>query len=112
MSAQLIKDLKATRTLIARGWCQQHMAQDANGEAIRPEDNSAIRFCPIGARFRLQSRWRRTAENKFRAAAVQDAFRDAIGGGSIMNWNDKPDRTQAQVLSAYDRAIKTAGGTP
>lgn len=33
-----------------------------------------------------------------------DKFRDYIGGGSVSYWNDAPDRTVEQVISALEAA--------
>lgn len=35
-----------------------------------------------------------------------DALRDAIGGtDTVIAWNDAPERTHAEVLAAFDKAI-------
>lgn len=33
---------------------------------------------------------------------------EAIGDASIVEWNDAPERTHAEVLAAFDRAIEIA----
>lgn len=35
-------------------------------------------------------------------------LRLAIGGADILDWNDAPERTHAEVMTAYDRAIAIA----
>lgn len=36
------------------------------------------------------------------------ALREVIGRGSIVMWNDAPERTHAEVLAAFDKAIELA----
>lgn len=37
-----------------------------------------------------------------------DALRDAIHCRDLTSWNDAPERTHAEVLAAFDRAIEVA----
>ena len=39
---------------------------------------------------------------------VVGRFSEAIGGGSVIEWNDSEGCTHAQVLHAFDRAIALA----
>lgn len=40
-----------------------------------------------------------------------DAIKAVIGVPYLTHWNDKPERTHAEVLAAFDRAIAKAGGS-
>ena len=53
----------------------------------------------------------RTLANTERAKAAFDALADVVGVDdhyALENWNDMPDRTAAEVLAVYDRAIEAA----
>ena len=43
--------------------------------------------------------------------AAHSLFWEAIGGASIPTWSDAPNRTKAEVLAAFDRAIALAGNS-
>lgn len=93
--------LTAAREKIATpdAWCKDDYSRDGK------------RFCAVGA---IQSAagcltFRRTIE--FHRAT--NALASAIGGsesdtneGHILIWNDAPERTHAEVLAAFDRAIE------
>lgn len=88
--------LMAARALIARGWTQHAAARTANGETLSPEQcasETAVCWCTFGA---------------LRAVGSMEADKAlrTIIGGPLTEWNDDPDRTQAQVLAAFDKAIE------
>jgi hypothetical protein len=83
------------RALIERGWCQIDQARDALGRDCDPHDPKAVCWCVYGA---------------FNAVdAPNEALKPlqlATGEILLANWNDAPERTQAEVLAAFDRAIE------
>jgi hypothetical protein len=93
--------LVEARELIARGWAQKHLATDAFGRKVLPWEPAAECWCSYGAiAFAV-------GDGVGIASACAE-LRSAIGHGDIVPWNDAPERTQAEVLAAFDRAIAEA----
>lgn len=93
----VLKELRAGRERIERGWCQNDFARDADGNAIDPKDPRACRWCVYGASF---SYW---AEK-----ILENAGQAWFDSNLLAVWNDMPERTHADVLELYDRAIALA----
>ena len=111
MNLQTLETLRSARALVARGWTQQAMARDAHGVQliggnIHPDGHETATpcaWCAWGAICAAapEGDARETAKD-----AAREALRDAVGGwSSVGGWNDKPERTQAEVLAAFDCAI-------
>jgi hypothetical protein len=100
--------LREARALIAKGWTQDAEARNAAGADIQDvdpafEDVEPVCWCAAGAIF-----WA-TGIDEYSTAA--DVLVAAIGERTrhfIPQWNDAPERTQAEVLQAFDRAIELA----
>lgn len=92
---ETIRVLREARELIARGWTQEVSARDANGTPVAPTDDTATCWCTIGALMRAGGA---------RAASALAAFLPR--NTSIPRWNDAPERTQAEVLALFGRAIE------
>jgi hypothetical protein len=62
-------------------------------------DPRAVCFCIVGAIERTHG------DADFQA---WEALRDAANGGtgSVAEWNDAPERTHAEVMDAFDAAIR------
>lgn len=99
MTSDLVETLKEARALIAQGWTQGCAARDAEGNDVNSVDISAVSFCIYGA-CRRASVGRRKESYKLSTNALRDA-----GMINLSTWNDAPDRTQADVLALFDRAI-------
>jgi hypothetical protein len=93
----VLEVLTKARELIAKGWAQGAYAVDDEGTVVRLADATA--FCPAGA-ILCQANF----------ATRDDAFDmlKHVVGTNIVGWNDARDRTQAEVLAAFDRAISLA----
>ena len=89
--------LTAARALVARGWCQNASARDTNDCDVHYLSPSAVRFCMSGALAVATA-------NNFEF----DKAKNYIGVGFIPYWNDAPERTQADVLAAFDAAVELA----
>lgn len=107
--------LKRARQLLQRGWCQGYLARDAGGVHRYFDDERAVEFCALGAMHRADHDLRQEARG-WRIAVYQallrlDAVLEADGvaewGCRVVRWNNAPERTQEEVLAAFDRA---AGG--
>ena len=93
--------LQAARDLIAKGWTQGAYARDAR-DAVTPYGGpSACKFCASGAIAHIIGGNAAASDEWYRALRVLTETTN----WPIASWNDQPYRTQADVLSAYDRAI-------
>jgi hypothetical protein len=99
MSRQTANDLRAARALIQRGWCKGAFARDETGIPVAPNEHHAVQWCSRGAI--AAATIRREAEH----VAAVDALKMQVGF-AIAVWNDARERTQAEVLAAFDRAIQ------
>lgn len=86
-----IEALREGRARIERGWCQHHLNDPATGAV-----------CVIGAIHLLRS------ANNIKSAALGFICHARDGAAHIVEWNDTPSRTQADVIALYDRAIELA----
>ena len=106
------KILRRARRILTppEAWCQNANARDAAGNCCDPGDAAAARWCIDGALARAGGNANLdtlATTNHWKAVAVQLKPRTA-GFGSLTIWNDRPRRTQRQVLALLDRAIAAA----
>lgn len=94
--------LREARALIERGWTQGWFARTAAGNDCWYSAKEASCWCVTGALFRVAI----SVREESRLAGTFLAAIDTTDG--IAGWNDVPDRTQAEVLAAFDRAIELA----
>ncbi|HET7857135.1 MAG TPA: hypothetical protein VFL41_11820 [Gaiellaceae bacterium] len=103
------------RGLVVGGWCQGANARDKRGAEVPAWSEDARSWSLLGA---LLASWHRHEANAHQAdvvAHLADAealggatqvLGDAVGTTSLANWNDEPARTQADVVGAFDRALR------
>lgn len=101
--------LTETRKLLSvpERWTKKQFARDALGGTADPTGPLAVCFCVEGAIHRAAVG---DAHIEARLAAKQ-ILRQAIGLGvldGLPGWNDAPERTHAEVLAAFARAIELA----
>lgn len=101
--------LTTARALIAKGWCKDSQARDADGLEVLPNDPSAKKFCVLGA---LDRCCVNNAEGLGSFRAAQELIREQIGTRSITEWNDNPRRRKREVLAVFDEAITRARSAP
>lgn len=91
--------LKAARQKITppEAWTKRAAARDHLGATVFADDKTAVCWCSIGAVWA-------TAYLCDEAAS----YLDEVAGGAITLFNDAPERTHAEVLAAFDRAIALA----
>jgi hypothetical protein len=90
-----VEVLKAARLRIMQGWCPDAGSDNHGGVC------ALIAISNSGG-------W---THNEFlcgKADATTDYLREAIGQRDIVEWNDSPGRTQAEVIAAFDKAIALA----
>lgn len=85
-------------------WTQGALARTANDNVIGPLCDPAVCWCANGSLLRSGASdfVFQTAEYRFMQAAT------GVGEGFISDWNDAPDRTQAEVVAALRRAADLA----
>lgn len=82
-------------------WTQGWFARNAGGSDTGTNDEDAVCWCAFGAVERAcQSKWSKlsTATNLL----------GGLVGGMISDWNDAPERTQAEVVSKLREAAALA----
>ena len=91
-------------------WTKGEMARDATGNPVCIGSHRAVQWCALGAIWRYSESPRDDREAAQHALA-SILCRDRVpstGRWSVPVWNDAPDRTHAEVLAAFDRAIEAA----
>ena len=93
MNPQLIADLEAARALIdtPEKWHQGSFRKYDNGVACR--------WCALGACYQLTERG-----DHMRYRDMARALRGVVGM-PVHDWNDAPERTHADIMAAFDKAI-------
>lgn len=98
--------LKYARNLISNGWIKEIMhATDIKGCDC---------YCAVGAV--RQAAWEEANSDRWNVAdaAICELAKGLPGRGDwdsrIVNWNDNPRRTKAQVLDRFDRTISRLEG--
>lgn len=96
-----VAKLKAARELIAKpgGWTKGHYARDASGALAASTDEAATCFCAVGAVLRVNGGNFGVSQPLLEGIAAQ------VPTTSLPVWNDAMERTQAEVVAAYDAAI-------
>lgn len=100
--------LLGARARVARPehWLQGSFAQDAGWRAVGWHSPEALRFCGLAAVWAAAGRGGDVDEAK---AVLRVAIAPAP---SFARWNDEDERTHAEVLGAFDRAIALATRSP
>jgi hypothetical protein len=88
------------RERITIGWCQGTVAQDKAGRAVAPESSDARRWSILGA---LLASWNGGSAGDLRQAVT--SLHAVTERSPLEVWNDRPGRTQSDVVSAFERAI-------
>ncbi|MDB5584350.1 MAG: hypothetical protein JWR80_9526 [Bradyrhizobium sp.] len=97
----IARKLDEARALIERGWCQKAFARAGDGSKVKVCHGDAVSFCSMGALDRVGA-WASGPINALEAAVGVTVVAD------VMDWNDAPERTQAEVLDAFKRAAELA----
>ncbi len=86
-------------------WTKGAFCRSAAGKAVSTFSRDAVCFCAVGAIARLEVTGVIT---DVRASRAEEALRDAIHATAVSHWNDAPERTHAEVMAAFDKAIALA----
>jgi len=100
--------LKVARVKIAKpeNWTQGWYARDASGYSVAPADESACKFCALGAILACGD------DDSFGSAFFENAAASLrknlpvdFARACVMGFNDDPKRTHAEVIDLFDRTI-------
>ena len=100
--------LLEARDRIGLGHTKGHWAVDRFDRDVSPTDPNAVAWCTEGAIIAAEGL--QVCSETFRTVA-QETFRKALGveiDGDTLNWNDEDERTPAQVIDAFDQAVRLA----
>lgn len=106
---ETIEILTAARALLEKpeAWCQGQSAKDAKGKRVRWESDAACSWCVLGAVSRaLGHKW-----TPMDYSAAVTALGAQTRPFSPQGWNDRSERTHADVLALFDKAIAAASET-
>lgn len=94
--------LRAARALIEKpeAWTQGRYCLDANGAVLSYGEQGGVKWCAAGALGAVNGG--ECPEEAW------DLLQAAGGHWSVTGFNDNPDRTHAEVLAAFDKAIAIA----
>ena len=84
-------------------WCKIYSARDAKGKSVRASSSKACSWCILGSITRAQAASHSSQWGKTIAAVTV-----VLGNRSIAEWNDAPERTQAEVVAALRAAAGAA----
>ena len=103
--AYIARKLKAARDLISQegAWTQGNCARDTNGNSVSCHSDEATCFCMIGAIVHV------APDSWPTLSGALYGSDEALIDNGIAAWNDTPDRTQAEVVAMFDKAIEIAG---
>jgi hypothetical protein len=90
------------RERVATGWCQGAVAQDEDGRAVGPGSPDARRWSMLGA---LLASWEGGPVQELGQAVK--SLHTSTEHSPLEVWNDRPGRTQTDVVAAYERAIES-----
>jgi hypothetical protein len=107
---QLVDVLRAARGLVGAGWAQGCGARNKGGQRVSCDSPMATCFCPVGAIFRSSGNtpvnyWTTASTPHLSISSAIAAVEKANNIKSLVPWNDAPNRTQAEVIAAFDVAI-------
>jgi hypothetical protein len=100
---QLLQD---ARKLVAESWCHGTDARDVDGFQVEPWDGNAASWSLLGALVAALER-ETSLEGELpldALGAALYALADLIECDSLVDWNDDPRRTQANVVAVLDQA--------
>ena len=112
MKTNLPTQLDKLGDLLERGWCQGIYARDKNGLLVDELSDKAVCFCIQGGINKIADPYGYNFRDRMRDALAHTLTLELIEGlpesiaqrvppvcnGELIEWNDKEDRTQDQVV--------------
>ena len=85
---------------VSTGWCQGTIAQDADGRPVGAGSSAARRWSMLGA---VLASWDGGPVEELGQAVT--SLHTSTDQAPLEVWNDRPERTQEEVVTAFERAI-------
>ena len=106
MDKETVEQLKAGRARIQEEgcWTQEAFARNERGDPVLPDKGAA--WCALGAVDVVNERQALIDRHRPMVALLCALQEHDEGWRSVAAWNDAWDRTHAEVLALYDRAIE------
>jgi hypothetical protein len=99
------------RELVAQGWSQGAEARNSDQNPVHPWSSEARSWSVLGAIVcGDETRRGRVPIDLLASAAILLAH--AVDTPSLSKWNDRPGRTQAEAVAAFDAALASAAERP
>jgi hypothetical protein len=99
MSSRMMSE---ARERVVTGWCQGSVAQDNDGRVVGPRSSDARRWSMLGA---LLASWEGGPVDELGQAVT--SLHRSTEQSPLEVWNDRPGRTQSDVVTAFERAIES-----
>jgi len=107
MSDDVVAILQRAKERVAAGWCQGRLSDHVQHPCAVPHPMEALRasteWCVSGALIAELGQWLNV-----RSPHPVEVALAAVIGEDFVAWNDTPGRTQAELLDAFDAAIRLA----
>jgi len=99
-----VEILKAAKQVISKpeAWCQGDEARTETDEVVTPDNSLAVKFCMLGSTFKIADSDAGRSARRFLYRTMGDSEVD------LVDWNDAPERTHAEVMAKFDEAIALA----
>lgn len=93
--------LEKAKSVLARGWCKIHQAENSEGKPTGISASDAVSFCVYGAVGFV-------CPDADTARQVREYLQDVLewrtGWREVANWANDPRRTHEQILELFDAA--------
>lgn len=102
-TSEFVAKLRLMRAMLAKGWMKHALAHDRNGRYVKCDSPDAVRWCVLGAALGV--------------GLTQYETRIELPGGKdgdwsdMVQWNNHPKRTKADMLACIDNSIAALQGT-
>lgn len=93
--------LKRARNLLKLGWTKGAEARNRYGHSVSVGCDNAVRYCASGA---IQCA---AGKNRTLAREAERFLSSLTTSGSVVNFNDAPDRTRDEVVGLFSRGISS-----
>ena len=94
-----VEIVKLARKYVEQGWTRGAQARDAEGKSVDPMSGAARKWCLYGSLDRAA-----TDAGVHRNTFISEILESLkiVVGSEPATWNDRPERTQAEVMRALD----------
>jgi len=102
-----LRILKRAARILSKpeAWTKKAEARTETGKEIFYDSNRAVCFCSMGAIWRARKDILGTQDCDDDYSVLRKVVKGAHTGIGIVDWNDAPERTHAEVLAAFQEAI-------